>query len=156
VDDGTQIRLSGEGEASMEGGEPGDLYVVLHVTPHEFFKRRNSDVILEVSLNVAQAALGDRITIPTVDGEEEVQIPAGTQSGKVIRLRGKGIPKLRRDGTTAGRGNQLVVVTVDIPSKLTKEQRDLFEQLADTLGREVIPQKGERGFMDRLADFFGG
>ncbi|MBN2306296.1 MAG: molecular chaperone DnaJ [Anaerolineae bacterium] len=156
VDDGTQIRLTNEGEPSTEGGEPGSLFIVLHVTPHDFFKRRNSEIILEVSINVAQAALGDRITIPTVDGEESIQIPAGTQSGKIVRLRGKGIPKLRRDGTTAGRGDQMVVVTVDVPTKLSKEQRALFEQLAETLGREVIPQKGERGFIDRLSDFFGG
>ena len=130
VDDGTQIRLGGEGEPGQRNGPSGDLYVVLHVTPHEFFKRRNSDIILEVSINVAQAALGDSIRVPTVDGDEEVAVPAGTQSGKVIRLRGKGVPKLRRDGTTSGRGDQLLVITVDIPTKLTKEQRELFEELS--------------------------
>jgi len=83
-------------------------------------------------------------------------VPAGTQSGKVIRLRGKGVPKLRRDGTTSGRGDQLLVITVDIPTKLTKEQRELFEELSHTLGKEVTPQKAGRGFMDRVADFFGG
>lgn len=156
VDDGTQIRLSGEGEPGQRSGPPGDLYVVLHVTPHEFFKRRNSDIILEVSINVAQAALGDTIRVPTVDGEEEVAVPPGTQSGKVIRLRGKGVPKLRRDGSTSGRGDQLLVITVDIPTKLTKEQRELFEALSRTLGKEVTPQKAGRGFMDRVADFFSG
>ncbi len=156
VDDGTQIRLSGEGEPGQRGGPPGDLYVVLHVTPHEFFKRRDSDIILEVSINVAQAALGDTIVVPTVDGEEEVVVPAGTQSGKVIRLRGKGVPKLRRDGTSAGRGDQLLVLTVDVPTKLTKEQRELFEKLGRTLGTEVVPQKAGRGFLDRVSDFFGG
>ncbi len=156
VDDGMQIRLSGEGEPGMRNGPNGDLYVVLHVTPHEFFKRRNSDIILEVSINVAQAALGDQINIPTVDGDEEVQVPAGTQSGKMIRLKGKGIPKLRRDGSAAGRGDQLLILTVDIPSKLTKEQRQLFEELGRTLGRDVVPQKAGRGFLDRLGDFLGG
>lgn len=156
VDDGTQIRLSNEGEPGRRNGPPGDLYVVLTVKPHEFFKRRNSDIILEVSINVAQAALGDAIRIPTVDGEEEVQVPAGTQSGKIVRMRGKGVPKLRRDGTTSGRGDQLLVLTVDIPTKLNKEQRALFEELGRTLGSEVITQKGGRGFMDRVADFFSG
>lgn len=156
VDEGTQIRLSGEGEPSMDGGAPGDLFIVIHVTPHEFFKRRNDDIILEVSINIAQAALGDRIKVPTVDGDTEVNVPAGTQSGKIVRLKSKGVPRLRRDGTTSGRGDQLLILTVDIPTKLTKEQRALFEQLAETMGREVIPQKAERGFMDRLADFFSG
>jgi molecular chaperone DnaJ len=156
VDDGTQIRLANEGEPGQRNGPPGDLYVVLHVTGHEFFKRRNNDIILEVSINVAQAALGDSITVPTIDGEEEITVPAGTQSGKVMRMRGKGVPKLRRDGTTSGRGDQLLVLTVDIPTKLSKEQRKLFEELGRTLGREVIPQKAGRGFMDRVADFFGG
>lgn len=156
VDDGMQIRLSGEGEPSPNSGSAGDLYVVLHVTPHEFFKRRNNDIILEVSVNVAQAALGDATTIPTVDGDTELTVPAGTQSGEVIRLRGKGVPKLRRDGSASGRGDQLVVITVQIPTRLTKEQRDMFEELGRSLGSEVIPQKSGRGFLDRVADFFGG
>ena len=117
VDDGTQIRLANEGEPGLRGGPPGDLYVVLTVTPHEFFKRRNSDIVLEVSINVAQAALGDAIAVPTVDGDEEIQVPAGTQSGKVIRMRGKGVPRLRRDGTTSGRGDQLLVLTVETPDR---------------------------------------
>lgn len=156
VDDGTQIRLSGEGEPGQRNGPQGDLYVVLHVMPHEFFKRRNSDIILEVSINVAQAALGDLIRVPTVDGDEEVQVPAGTQSGKMIRLRGKGVPKLRRDGSASGRGDQLLLLSVDVPTKLTKEQRELFEQLGRTLGSEVVPQKAGRGFFDRVSDLFGG
>jgi molecular chaperone DnaJ len=129
--------------------------VVLTVDRHSFFERRNNDIILEVSINVAQAALGDVIKVPTVDGETELTIPAGTQSGDVIRLRGMGVPKLRRDGTTAGRGDQLVVINVEVPTRLTKEQRRLFEELGRTLGREVTPQKA-RGLRDRLADFFAG
>ena len=155
VDDGMQIRLAGEGEPSPNGGPPGDLYVVLTVDRHQFFERRNNDIILEVSINVAQAALGDVIKVPTVDGETELTIPAGTQSGDVIRLRGLGVPKLRRDGTSSGRGDQLVVINVEVPTKLTKEQRRLFEELGRTLGHEVTPQKA-RGLRDRLADFFAG
>jgi molecular chaperone DnaJ len=156
VDDGTQIRLGGEGGPGQRGGPSGDLYVVLNVTPHEFFKRRNNDIILEVSVNVAQAALGDTIMVPTVDGEAEITVPAGTQSGKIVRLRGQGVPRLRRDGSTSGRGDQLVVLSVNIPDKLTKEQRQLFEELGRTLGSEVIPQKVGRGFFDRVTDFFAG
>jgi molecular chaperone DnaJ len=155
VDDGIQIRLAGEGEPSSEGGPTGDLYVVLHVRPHEFFKRRNNDIILEIPINIAQATLGDVVMVPTVDGEAELSIPAGTQSGTVIKLRDRGVPKLRRDGTTAGRGDQLVILTVQIPTRLNKEQRDLVEQLGRTLGSEIVPQKG-RGFFDRVADFFAG
>ncbi len=130
--------------------------MVLHVKPHEYFKRRNNDIILEVEVNVAQAALGDAVTIPTVDGDHELNVPAGTQSGDVIRLRNKGVPKLRRDGTTSGRGDQLVVVTVNIPTKLTKEQRQMFEDLGRVLGKEVIAQKSGRSFLDRVAEFFSG
>ncbi len=155
VDDGMQIRLAGEGEPSPNGGPPGDLFVVLDVARHEFFERRNNDIILEVSINVAQAALGDIIQVPTVEGESELTIPAGTQAGDVIRMRGLGIPKLRRDGTSSGRGDQLVVVNVEVPSRLSKEQRRLFEELGRTLGREVTPQKA-RGLRDRLADLLAG
>ena len=156
VDDGMQVRLGGEGEPSANGGLHGDLYVVIHVRPHEFFKRRDNDIILELSINVAQAALGDVIEVPTVDGPVELTVPPGTQSGKVIRLHGHGVPKLRRDGSTGGRGDQLVVLNVEVPTRLTREQRELFEQLAQTLGHKVTPQKVGRGFMDRIADFFGG
>jgi molecular chaperone DnaJ len=156
VDEGMQIRLAGEGEPSPNSGAPGDLFVVLHVKEHEYFKRRNNDIILEVAINVAQAALGDAITIPTVDGDHELSVPAGTQSGEIIRLRNKGVPKLRRDGTNSGRGDQLVVVTVNIPTKLSKEQREMFEELGRVLGKEVMPQKSGRGFLDRVADFFSG
>lgn len=155
VDDGMQIRLAGEGEPSPNGGPPGDLFVVLDVARHEFFERRNNDIILEVSINVAQAALGDIIKVPTVEGESELTIPAGTQAGDVIRMRGLGIPKLRRDGTSFGRGDQLIVVNVEVPSRLSKEQRRLFEELGRSLGHEVTPQKA-RGLRDRLADFLAG
>lgn len=156
VDNGMQIRLMGEGEPSPQGGPNGHLYVVLAVRPHEYFKRRESDIILELNINVAQAALGDVIEVPTVDGPVELTVPAGTQSGKVLRLRNRGVPRLRRDGTTAGRGDQLVILNVDIPERLTKRQRELFEELGETMGREVTPQKAGRGFMDRIADLFGG
>src|SRR5512147_2074933 len=140
VDTGTQIRLTGEGELGEYGGPVGNLYVVLEVKPHAFFRRREDDVVLEVQINVAQAALGDEIIVPTLDGDEKIAIPGGTQTGRVIPVRGKGIPHLRRQG----RGDELVVVQVTVPTQLTVEQRELFAELAKTLGKEVIPQN-EKG-----------
>ena len=150
VDNGTQIRVSGEGEPGPNQGPRGDLYVVLRVKPHRFFRRKNSDILLDLSINVAQATLGSMIQVPTLEGDEELRIPAGTQSGKILRLKGKGVPKLRRNG----RGDQLVILSVDIPRNLTKEQRELFEQLASTMGTEAIPQ--ERSLLDALKDVLGG
>jgi molecular chaperone DnaJ len=147
VDDGTQIRLSEEGQAGLRGGLPGNLYVVISVRKHPYFKRQNSDVFLELPINVAQSALGDEVEVPTLDGAESLVIPAGTQTGEVFRLRGKGIPYLRGEG----RGDQLVTVYVVTPKKLTPEQQELFQELAKTLGKEVIPQ-GEKGFFERLKD----
>lgn len=149
VDTGTQIRLAGEGEPGERGGPPGNLYVILEVKPHSFFRRRDDDIIVEVALNVAQAALGDKVTIPTLDGEEHIDIPAGTQPGKVIRLRGLGVPHLRR----SGRGDQLVVIQVSVPTNLSGEQKQLFAELSKTLGREVIAQN-EKGFLDKLKNLF--
>lgn len=160
VDSDTQIRLSGEGGAGMDGGPPGNLFVVLNVEPHEFFQRRGDDIVLELQINVAQAALGDEVMVPTVDGDESLHIPAGTQSGKVFRMKGLGVPKLDRSGRGAsmGRGDQLVVTQVGIPRNLTVEQKELFQQLSRTLGAEVVPQK-EKGILgqvrDALGDLFG-
>jgi molecular chaperone DnaJ len=156
VDEDMQIRLSGEGEPGANGGPAGSLYVVLHVQPHEFFERRGTDILLEWSINVAQAALGDEIEIPTVDGVEKLKIPAGTQSGNVFRLRNKGVPRLDRSGRGAniGRGDQHVIIQVTIPQKLTDQQQALFQQLAQTLGKDVVPQK-ERGILNQLKDALG-
>jgi molecular chaperone DnaJ len=150
VDEGTQVRLAGEGEPGVNGGPHGNLYIVVHVRPHAYFRRRGDDVMLDVEVNVAQVTLGARITVPTVDGEESLMIPAGTQPGKVIRLKGKGIPRLQR----GGRGDELVVISVAIPRSLTSEQRELFEKLGATMGDGVVPQ--ERGFLDRLKELLGG
>lgn len=157
IDDGMQIRLSNQGEPGDPGMGNGDLNVHVRVRPHQFFRRRNEDIVLELSINVAQAVLGDKIMVPTVDGDVELAIPDGTQAGRVFRMRGKGVPRLRRDGSTSGRGDQLVVVQVAIPTKLSAEQRELFEQLADTMGSEVVPQKNEnKGFFDRVWDWLSG
>jgi molecular chaperone DnaJ len=98
VDMGTQVRLAGEGEPGGNGGPHGNLYIVVHVRPHRFFRRRGDDVLLDVGVNISQVTLGARISVPTIEGDEAIQIPAGTQPGKVIRLRGKGIPHLQRGG----------------------------------------------------------
>jgi molecular chaperone DnaJ len=150
VDNGTQIRLAGEGQPGMNGGPNGNLYVTIQVKNHKFFRRRDNDIVLDLDVNIAQATLGAEVEIPTVDGNAVLKIPAGTQPGKVLRMRGKGVPHLRRNG----RGDQLVVINVDIPTSLTSEQHELFEQLANSLGSEVRPQ--ERSFLDWLKETLGG
>ncbi|RME46854.1 MAG: molecular chaperone DnaJ [Chloroflexi bacterium] len=150
VDEGTRIRLTGEGDAGERGGPPGNLYVNIHVKPHEFFERRDNDIYLELPLNIAQAALGDEVKVPTLDGEETLRIPPGTQTGQTFRLRGKGVPYLRREG----RGDQVVRVFVVTPTNLNEHQKQLLRELSKTLGREVIPQRG-KNFMDWLKDAFG-
>jgi molecular chaperone DnaJ len=124
--------------------------VEVEVKPHAFFTRRQNDVLLNLSINVAQAVLGAEIDVPTVDGKMKLKIPAGTQPGKVFTIRGKGIPHLK----STGRGNELVFVNVDIPQKLDDNQRKLFEDLAATLGTEVHPQ--EHSFIDWLKEAIGG
>ncbi len=148
VDNGTQIRLAGEGEPGVWGGPTGNLYVVLSVKRHRYFRRQDNNIILELAINVAQAALGDEVMVPTLEGEERLGISAGTQTGKVFRLRGHGVPYLRRNG----RGDQLVIVQVAIPTDLSDEQKELFGDLAKTLGREVVPQE-EKGLLEKILDF---
>lgn len=156
VDSETQIRLTGEGGPGVAGGPPGNLFVVLHVTPHEYFQRRGDDVFLDLHINVAQAALGDDVTIPTLDGDDSMTIPAGTQPGKVFKLKHKGVPRLDRSGRgrEMGRGDMHVMVQVTIPQKLTKEQQELFQKLSRTLGKEVVP-KAEKGFLHSLKETLG-
>ncbi len=156
VDNDTQIRLSSEGGPGMAGGPPGNLYVVIRVEPHEYFQRRGDDVFMDLHINVAQAALGDMVTIPTLDGDESLEIPVGTQPGKVFKLRNKGVPRLDRSGRnrSMGRGDMHVIIQVSIPKKLTKEQQHLFKELSRTLGKEVVP-RSEKGILDQLKEAFG-
>jgi molecular chaperone DnaJ len=145
VDEGTRIRLAGEGEAGVLGGPPGNLYVVVTVEPHPIFVRNEFDVQMELPINVAQAALGATVRIPTIDGKEEtLEIPPGTQSGKVFRRRGLGIPRLQR----TGRGDMLINVRVVTPIDLTNEQKSLLQQLAKTFGDESTHTP--KGFFDRI------
>ncbi|KQO17670.1 molecular chaperone DnaJ [Paenibacillus algorifonticola] len=130
VDEGAQIRLSGEGEAGQRGGPAGDLYIVIRVRAHEFFERENDDIYCEVPLSFVQAALGDEIEIPTLTEKIKLKIPAGTQTGTYFRLKGKGVPKLRG----YGQGDQHVKVTVVTPQKLTDEQKELLRQFGGVSG----------------------
>ncbi|HIC89565.1 MAG TPA: molecular chaperone DnaJ [Anaerolineae bacterium] len=151
VSEGTQIRLAGEGEAGVNGGPPGNLYIVLRVREHPLFRRRNSDILLEVPLNIVQATLGTEIEVPTLDGPITLTIPPGTQHGETFRLRGKGVPHLQRNG----RGDQLVTVRVVVPTRLTEEQRELLQRLGESLGIENLG-KDDRSFWEKLTNAFKG
>jgi molecular chaperone DnaJ len=145
VDTGSQIRISGEGEAGVRGGQPGDLYVVLRVKPHPQLARRDKDVIFELRVNFVQAALGDRIEVPTLEGPVEVTIPAGTQYGQSFRLAGRGMPDVRG----GRRGDQYVLVQVVVPRDLTAEQKALLRKVGGVTGK---PEKVSRGFFEKLRD----
>jgi molecular chaperone DnaJ len=134
IDEGHQIRLSNEGEVGPRGGVAGSLYVAVHVQPHPSLKREGTELFYVAPVSIAQAALGTRITVPTVDGDEEVEIKPGTQPDTEIRLRGKGVPHLRRSGS---RGDLHVLVEVVVPTKLSKKARDLLAAYADETGDSV-------------------
>lgn len=148
VDTGTRLRLNGEGEAGVMGGPAGDLYVVIHVEEHPLFEREGADLLCELPLSIAQAALGAKVDVPTVDGRVEIEVQAGTQSGDILRLRNQGLPRLG----TSGRGDQLVRMFVEVPTKLSAEQRELLEKFAELSGDEVTPMR--RGFLNKLKDLF--
>jgi molecular chaperone DnaJ len=145
VDTGSQIRLSGEGEAGIRGGQPGDLYVVLRVKPHPQLARHDHDVIYELRVNMVQAALGDRIEIPTLEGTVEIAIPPGTQNGQTFRLGGRGMPDVRG----GRRGDQYVVAQVVVPKDLTAEQKALLRKVGGLTGK---PEKVSKGFFEKLRD----
>lgn len=148
VEDGMRLRVPGEGEAGISGGPPGDLYVVILVRQHQLFVRDGADLHCEVPIPFAQAALGAEIEVPTLEGKVKLRIPEGTQSGKVLRLRGKGLHALR----SSGRGDQLVRIFVEVPTRLTDRQRNLLDQFAQESGTEVSPVT--RGFLEKLKDLF--
>src|SRR5713101_6164118 len=148
VDSGSQIRLTGEGEVGPRNGAPGDLYIVIQVKPHAVLKRQGTDVVYELPLSVAQAALGDTVEIPTVDGPESIEIPPGTQYGKTIRVSGRGVPHVR----SGRRGDQIVYVRIVIPTNLTEEQRQALQQLGGISGK---PQHIEKGFFDKFKHVIG-
>jgi molecular chaperone DnaJ len=150
VDNGSRLKLRGEGEAGSSGGPAGDLYVVIHVKEHELFVRQDNDVIIEAPVSFPQAALGTEIEVPTLDGMVKLKIQPGTQSGKVFRLKGKGIVDLHG----YGRGDQLVKVTVETPRSLTPRQRELLEEFAKLDGK-AINHPLTKGFVDKIREMFG-
>lgn len=145
VDTGSQIRISGEGEAGLRGGPPGDLYVALRVKTHPQLARHDQDILYELRVNIVQAALGDRIEIPTIEGLVEITIPAGTQHGQSFRLAGRGMPDVRG----GRRGDQYVVVQLVVPKDLNPEQKALLRKVGGLTGK---PEKVAKGFFDRLRD----
>jgi molecular chaperone DnaJ len=154
---GQQLRLQGEGEGGLAGGPPGNLYVVVHVQEHEFFRRDGLNLFCEIPVNFTTVALGGEIQVPTLDGTEDVKVPEGTATGTTLRLRGKGMP----DVNGRGKGDLFATVQVQTPRKLSKEQRQVLEQLAKTLPKEHFePRKhqdeqDERNLFDRVKDMFG-
>ncbi|MCC6315112.1 MAG: molecular chaperone DnaJ [Thermomicrobiales bacterium] len=151
IDENATLRLSGQGEASAHGGQPGNLYVKVRVAPHPLFTRQNKTIHSQVGVNFAQAALGDELEIDTVDGAVAFKLPAATQSGQQFRLRGKGVPDMRG----GDRGDHIVTVQVMTPRDLSPEQRELLGQLAETFGDEIVQQPNHRGLFDRIKDALG-
>jgi molecular chaperone DnaJ len=151
VDTGTRMRVQGEGEPGPNGGPAGDLYVVLEVKEHKFFERRGADLYCTIPLSIAQATLGTELQVPGLNGEETLKIPEGTQGGAVFRLKGKGLP----DPHGGGRGDLYFHVRVLTPTKLTREQRKLMEQLHATLKVENKPAERDSNIFDKVKDIFG-
>jgi molecular chaperone DnaJ len=150
VDNGSRLKLRNEGEAGFGGGPAGDLYVVVHVKEHALFVRQDNDIVIEVPVSFPQAALGAEIEVPTLDGKVGLKVPAGTQSGKVFRLKGKGIVDLHG----YGRGDELVRISVETPRRLTAKQRELLEEFAKASGEDVNHPMS-KGFVDKLKEMFG-
>jgi len=149
VDSGTRLRLAEEGEPGWNNGPSGDLYVVLQVKEHPIFEREDAHLHCTIPINVAQAVLGAELRVPSLDGEETVKLPPGSQYGAEFRLRGKGIPRLHGPG----RGDLILHIKVVVPARLTREQRKLFEQLLDLLPAENQP--AEKNILQRVKDYFG-
>ena len=148
VEDETRIRYQGEGESGKFGGPAGDLYVVLSVKPHKFFEREGDDLHCVMPISFPQASLGTELEIQTLDGSESLKIPEGTQSGRTFRLRGKGVPHLN----DRGKGDLVVEIRVETPSKLSKQQKELLRQLGETMTVDNVPTS--RGILDKVKEMF--
>ncbi len=151
VDDGMRVRLTNEGEPGERGGPAGSLFIVLGVKPHSLFQRQENDIVLELPVNIVQAALGAEIEAPTVEGTETINVKPGTQHGDVIRLKGKGVPVLHTNGR---RGDQLIVVKVVVPERLNDKQKKLLMELGQSLGLESLG-KDNRNLFERFVDAVG-
>jgi len=148
VDNGVRLRVPGEGDAGERGGSRGDLYVLIYVREHGFFRRHENDIYCDIKISFPEAVFGSAVRVPTVYGEEKLDIPGATPSGKIFRLRGKGAPGLL---SYSGKGDQLVRVSVEVPDKLTIRQEKLLRDFAETLGKKVRTKKG---FMDKVKKAF--
>ena len=143
-----QLSMRGKGNAGAKGGPNGDLLITIEEEPHEVLHREGSNVIYDLYISIADAALGTSVEVPTIDGPVKIKIPSGTQSGKIFRLKDKGLPQVQ----AYGKGDQLVKVVVEVPEKISKAQRKLIEELAAEMGEDVHPQR--KGFLDKLRDLF--
>lgn len=147
IDDGMQIRLAGEGEHGLRGGPPGNLYVVVNIKKHPLFERDGNDLLLDLPINIAQAALGDKIQVPTLNGTVEFTLPPGTQHGQTFRIKNTGVPYLRRNG----RGDLVLRAQVIVPKKLNEQQKALLHELARSLGKEPLNSKS---VLNKVKDVF--
>jgi molecular chaperone DnaJ len=148
IEDGSRLRSSGNGEAGVRGAASGDLYVVIHIREHAIFARDGDDLFCEMPVSFVTAALGGEVNVPTLEGKAALKVPAGTQNGTVFKLRGKGMPHLRG----SGQGQLLVRAVVEVPTKLTTEQRRKLEEFAESCGDQNAPMT--RGFLERAKEFF--
>ncbi len=151
VAEGMQLSMAGKGNAGLRGGPPGDLLISVVEKPHESLQRDGDNVIYELYLNFADAALGTSVEVPVIDSSVKIKVPAGTQSGKIFRLKGKGLPSVQG----YGRGDQLIHVNVWTPKKLSNEERDLLEKLRQMPNFNPQPGKADKGFFERMRDYFG-
>jgi len=148
---GQTLRLGGRGAAGPRGGAVGDLYVHVRVADHERYRREEDDLVTDVVVSVAQAALGTKLTLPTLDGDEELVVPAGVQHGREFVLRGRGVPRLAASGRSRGRGDLRARISVEVPTDLTSEQRDLLRRFAESRGEDVA---GDEGLLSKIKSAF--
>ena len=147
---GQAVRVRGEGEVGSDAAHRGDLHCYVHVKPHPFLERDENNLLCGLPISFTQAALGAEVEVPTLTGKASVKIPPGTQHGQHIRLRGLGLPDLRRRGT----GDEIVVVQIEVPKKLNKQQQELLREFAKTEDLNVMPES--KGFFEKLVDYLGG
>lgn len=150
VSEGMQLSMSGKGNAAPRGGVPGDLIILIEEIPHETLKRDGTNVIFDLHINFVDAALGTSVEIPTIDGKAKIKIEPGTQAGKILRLKGKGIPEVN----SYHKGDQLVYVNVWTPKALSSEERELLERLRNSPNFKPQPGRNEKTFFERIKEYF--
>ena len=151
VEEGMQLSMRGGGNMGKYGGQSGDLLISIEEKPHEFLQREGSNLTYDLYVNFADAALGTSLEVPTISGRVKIKIPAGTQPGKIFRLKGKGLPSIQG----YGKGDQLIHMNVWTPKNLTKEEQKLLEKMRGMANFQPQPKKGDKGFFDRMKDYFG-